>query len=79
MNIETIREMVENLPAGYISALLDQQNGFRLRQRQHRIFCEALDYEDSRVVHLFETKKSPTVTQNPETKEWSRQGPPACL
>ena len=79
MDVAAIRKMVQDLPARYISALLDQQDGFRLRQRQHQAFCEAFNYEDSRIVQFFELKKSPTVTQDPETKEWSRKGSPALL
>ena len=79
MNVEAIRKMVQDLPARYISALLDQQDGFRLRQRQHQAFCEAFDYKYSRIVQFFELKKSPVVIQDPQTKEWSRKGSPALL
>lgn len=79
MNVEAIRKMVQDLPARYISALLDQQDGFRLRQRQHQAFCKAFNYKDSRIVQFFELKKSPVVIQDPQTKEWSRKGSPALL
>ena len=79
MDVEAIANMVQNLPARYISTLLDQKNGFRLRQRQHDDFCQAFDYEDSKIVQFFELEKSPTVIQDPRTKKWSRSGPLALL
>ena len=79
MDVEAIANMVQNLPARYISTLLDQKDGFRLRQRQHEDFCQAFDYKDSRIVQFFELEKTPTVIQDPKTKEWSRRGPLALL
>ncbi|KAM0803761.1 hypothetical protein BDR22DRAFT_800723, partial [Usnea florida] len=79
MDVQAIANMVQNLPARYISALLNQKDGFRLRQRQHNDFCQAFDYKDSRIVQFFELEKSPTVIQDPETKKWSRSGPLALL
>ena len=79
MNVEAIASMVQDLPARYISTLLDQQDGFRLRQRQHEDFCQAFDYKDSRIIQFFELERSPTVIQDAETKKWSRKGPLALL
>lgn len=79
MDVEAIANMVQDLPARYISTVLDQQHGFRLRQRQHEEFCQAFDYKDSRIVQFFELEKSPTVIQDPKTKKWSRNGPLALL
>ena len=79
MDMEAIAAMVQDLPARYISALLDQRDGFRLRQRQHDLFCKAFGYKDSKIVQFFELKKSPTVVQDPQTKQWTRTGPPALL
>ena len=79
MDVEAIANMVQNLPARYISTFLDQNNGFRLRQRQHEDFCQAFDYKDSRIVQFFELEKSPTVIQDPKTKKWSRSGPLALF
>ena len=78
-NVEAIASIVQDLPSRYISALLDQRDGFRLRQRQHEDFCKAFDYKDSKLMHFFELEKSPTVIQHPETKKLSRGGPPALL
>ena len=79
MDVEAIASMVQDLPARYISTVLDQQHGFRLRQRQHEDFCQAFDYKDSRIVQFFELEKSPTVIQDLKTKKWSRNGPLALL
>ena len=79
MDMEAIAAMVQDLPARYISALLDQRDGFRLRQRQHDLFCKAFGYTDSKIVQFFELKKSPTVVQDPETKQWTKTGTPALL
>ena len=79
MDVEAIASMVQDLPARYISTLLDQKDGFRLRQRQHENFCQAFDYKDSRIVQFFEMEKSQTVIQDPKTKEWSGRGPLALL
>ncbi len=79
MNVDAVRSMVQGLPGRYISALLDQDDGFRLRQRQHQAFYKAFDYEDSKIIQFFELQKSPTVVQHSETKEWSRDGPPVLL
>lgn len=63
MNVEAMASMVEALPARYTLNLLDQQLGFRLRNRQHEDFCKAFAYEDSKIVQFFELKKTPTVVQ----------------
>ncbi|KAI9799050.1 MAG: hypothetical protein M1833_004244 [Piccolia ochrophora] len=60
MDVENLATMVHNLPARYNLSLLDQQMGFRLRNRQHEDFCRAYDYRDSKIVQFFELKKSPT-------------------
>ena len=75
MDVEAIAAMVQV----YISALLDQRDGFRLRQRQHDLFCKVFGYTDSKIVYFFELKKSPTVIQDPQTKQWTKTGPLALL
>ena len=94
MNVEAMASMVEGLPARYTLNLLDQQLGFRLRNKQHEDFCKAFAYPDSKIVQFFELKKSPTLTQvsgfhvhlsaaknmqDGESKDWSRNGPKVLL
>ncbi len=79
MDMEAIATMVQDLPARYISALLDQRDGFRLRQRQHELFCKAFGYQDSKIVQFFELKKSRTVVQDPQSKQWTKTGPLALI
>jgi hypothetical protein len=61
MNVEALATMIEDLPSRYTMSLLDERVGFRLQQRQHRDFCDAFPFEDSKIVQFFETKKSATV------------------
>lgn len=63
MDVEAIAAMVQHLPARYTSTLLDQQLGFRLRNRQHEEFCRAFDYRDSKIVQFFELQKTPTCIE----------------
>ena len=63
MNVEAMASMVEGLPARYTLNLLDQQLGFRLRNRQHEDFCKAFSFRDSKIIQFFELTKTPTVTQ----------------
>ena len=63
MNVEALASMVQDLPARYTLSLLDQQLGYRLRNKQHEEFCQAFDYKDSKIIQFFELRKSPTVVQ----------------
>jgi hypothetical protein len=63
MNVEALAAMVENQPARYNLSLLDENVGFRLRNKHHQAFCEAFDFPDSKIVYFFEQKKTPTVQQ----------------
>ena len=63
MDVEAMASMVEGLPARYILNLLDQQLGFRLRNRQHEDFCKAFNYKDSKIIQFFELTKTLTVIQ----------------
>ena len=61
MNVEALASMVQNFPARYDLSLLDEQLGFRAQSRQHKEFCEAFAYRDSKIIYFFELRKSPTV------------------
>ena len=61
MKVEALAALAEELPARYNFALLDDRLGFRPRDRQHEAFCAAFDFQDSRIISFFASKRSPTV------------------
>ena len=63
MDVRALATMIGDLPARYTLNLLDQQFGFRLRNRLQEDFCNAFDYKSSKIVQFFELKMSPTVQQ----------------
>lgn len=63
MDVKAMAALVQDLPAQYTLALLDQRFGFRLRHRQHERFCKAFDYPTSKIVQFYETKMSPTIQE----------------
>jgi hypothetical protein len=63
MDTEALAAMVGDKPQRYNLSLLDQEVGHRLRSRQHEDFCRALDFEDSKIIQFFETRKTSTVVE----------------
>jgi hypothetical protein len=63
MDTEALAAMVGDKPQRYDLSLLNQEVGHRLRHRQHEDFCRALDFEDSKIIQFFETKKTSTVVE----------------
>ena len=61
MDVEAIAAMVSDLPARTTLYHLDARIGQRLRFRQHRDFCEAFPFEDSRLARFYELHESRTV------------------
>lgn len=52
MDVKAIATMASDLPSRYTKNLLDEQVESRLRNRQHREFCKAFAFEDSRIDQL---------------------------
>lgn len=63
MDVDALASIIGNLPASYSVSLLDEGQGFRLRQSLHNDFCQVFDQEDSRIYSFFETRKTKTVTK----------------
>lgn len=63
MEAGALAAMIGDKPQRYDLSLLDEQVGHRLRSRQHEEFCRAFDFEDSKIIQFFETKKTRTVAQ----------------
>ena len=63
MESDALAAMIGDKPQRYNLSLLDEQVGHRLRSRQHEEFCRAFDFEDSKIIQFFETKKTRTVAQ----------------
>jgi hypothetical protein len=63
MDTEALAAMVEDKPQRYDLFLLNQEVGHRLRSRQHEDFCRAFDFEDSKIIQFFETRKTSTVVE----------------
>jgi predicted MarR family transcription regulator len=63
MDTEALAAMVGDKPQRYDLSLLNQEVGHRLRSRQHEDFCRALDFEDSKIIQFFETRKTSTVVE----------------
>lgn len=61
MEIEAMVNMIQNRPARFTLNLLDKQQGFRLRNRSHAEFCDAFDFEASKVISFFERRSSHTL------------------
>ncbi|KAH7330053.1 hypothetical protein BKA65DRAFT_460559 [Rhexocercosporidium sp. MPI-PUGE-AT-0058] len=79
MDTEALAAMVGDKPQRYDLSLLNQEVGHRLRSRQHEDFCRALDFEDSKIIQFFETRKTSTVVEDQVTKKWTRAGPKKLL
>jgi len=61
MDVEALATMVGDLPARTTLNELDARIGQSLRRRQHRDFCEAFPFEDSKLARFYELHESPTV------------------
>jgi hypothetical protein len=55
--------IIENKPQQYNLSLLNQKINHRLRSRQHEDFCRTLDFENSKIIQFFETRKTFTVVE----------------
>ncbi len=63
MDTEALAAMIGDRPQRYDLSLLNQDVGYRLRDRQHEEFCRAFDFKDSKIFQFFETKKTATVKE----------------
>jgi hypothetical protein len=63
MNTRALAAMVGDKPQRYDLGLLDQEVGQRLRHEQHKDFCKAFNFKDSKIIQFFETRKTRTVEQ----------------
>jgi hypothetical protein len=63
MDTKELAAMVQDKPQQYDLSFLNQEVGWRLRSRQHEDFCRALDFEDSKIIQFFETRKTSTVVE----------------
>lgn len=63
MATDELAAMVGNKPQRYDLSLLNQEVGYRLRQRQHEDFCKAFDFRDSKIIQFFETRMTSTVVE----------------
>ncbi|KIM99075.1 hypothetical protein OIDMADRAFT_19974 [Oidiodendron maius Zn] len=79
MDTKALAAMVGDKPQRYDLSLLDQEVGYRRRNRQHEEFCRAFDFEDSKIIQFFEMRKTSTVIEDPFTKKWTRAGPKELL
>ncbi|KAE8440868.1 hypothetical protein EG329_006366 [Mollisiaceae sp. DMI_Dod_QoI] len=79
MDTEALAAMVGDKPQQYDLSLLNNQVGHRLRSRQHDDFCKAFDFEDSKIIQFFETRKTSTIIEDQVTKKWTRAGPKKLL
>ncbi|KAI9888243.1 MAG: hypothetical protein M1814_000933 [Vezdaea aestivalis] len=70
MNTDALATMVGQKPQRATIALLDQGVHHHLRAKQHQEFCDAFDFEHSRIVNFFETSLSETVKFDTERKRW---------
>lgn len=63
MDTEALAAMVGDKPQRYDLSLLNNQVGHRLRSKQHNEFCEAFDFQDSKIIQFFETRTTSTVVE----------------
>ena len=63
MNTQALAAMIGDRPQRYDLGRLDQDVGYRLRDKQHRDFCKAFDHRDAKIVQFFETKKTHDVQE----------------
>ena len=63
METGELAAMIGDKPQRYDLSLLNNQVGHRPRSRQHEEFCEAFDFEDSKIIQFFETKMTSTVAE----------------
>src|ERR1700733_2927357 len=63
MATDELAAMVGDRPQRYDLSMLNQEVGFRLRQRQHDDFCKAFDFRDSKIIQFFETRMTSTVIE----------------
>jgi hypothetical protein len=74
MNTESLAAMVGGKPQRLTLEMLNQTGNYIERERQHRKFCEAFSSKTSRLVCFYEVVATPTIQENPDTKEWTRDG-----
>lgn len=74
MDITSLITMVGEKFQRYELALLDNRVGHHLKSKQHEEFCEAFPFRDAKIYQFFETKTTPSLVQDPITKEWKRSG-----
>ena len=63
MDVRAMASIVGDLPSRFTLGLLDEQIGHQFRQQLHEDFCNAFDYQDSKITSLYELRKSPTVRE----------------